>query len=172
MEKVLKIFALAAFVIFVAASTAIDGTVKIGYLNSAAILQELPDVKAANADLEVLQKQLQKKAEKKYADFEAKYKEAAQMQQAGTLSPAQAAEKEAQLKTMQDEIGKNDQEMRQQLAKKQEELIGPIMTRVNTAIEAVGKEGGYQMIFDVSVPGVIVYADEAQDISTTVKGKL
>lgn len=172
MEKVLKIFALAAFVIFVAASTAIDGNVKIGYLNSAAILAELPEVKSANADLEVLQNQLQKKAQKMVQDFETSYKAAAQRQQAGQMSPAQAAEEEAKLKEQQEAIGKNDQEMRQKLAEKQQALIGPIMEKVNTAIESVGKEGGYQMVFDVSVPGVVVYADEAQDISTAVKAKL
>lgn len=172
MEKVLKIFALAAFVIFVAASTAIDSNVKIGYLNSAAILAELPEVKSANADLEVLQNQLQKKAQKMVQDFETSYKAAAQRQQAGQMSPAQAAEEEAKLKEQQEAIGKNDQEMRQKLAEKQQALIGPIMEKVNTAIEAVGKEGGYQMVFDVSVPGVVVYADEAQDISTAVKAKL
>jgi len=172
MEKVLKIFALAAFVIFVAASTAIDGTVKIGYLNSAAILAELPEVKSANADLEVFQTQLQKKAEKMMQDFEASYKAAAQKQQAGLMSPSQAAEEEAKLKQQQETIGKNDQEMRQKLAEKQQALIGPIMEKVNSAIESVGKEGGYKMIFDVSVPGVVVYADESEDISAAVKAKL
>lgn len=172
MEKVLKIFALAAFVIFVAASTAIDSNVKIGYLNSAAILAELPDVKSANADLEVFQKQQQKKAQKMIENFEANYKAVLQRQQAGQMSPAQTAEEEDKLKKEQESIQNSEQDMRQKLAEKQQALIGPIMERVNTAIEAVGKEGGYQMVFDVSVPGVVVYADEAQDLSTAVKGKL
>lgn len=177
MEKGLKIFALAAFVLFVAASTAIDGAVKIGYINSAEILSELPDAKMADADLKVLQEQLQKRAQKKVTNFEAMYKAAAEKEQAGQLSPAQLAEEQAKLNSMREEISKDDQTMRKELADKNFELMGPIMEKVGNAIDAVGKDGGYQMIFDVSVPGgdgrsFVVYADDAQDISAAVKAKL
>jgi len=177
MEKVLKIFAVAAFVIFVAASTAIDGAAKIGYINSAAIISELPDAKMADADLKVLQDQLQKKAQKMVADFEAKYKAAAEKEQAGQLSPAQLAEEQAKLNEQRETIAENDKTMRKQLGDKQLELMGPIMDKVGAAIDAVGKEGGYQMVLDVSVPGgdgrsFVVYADDATDISAAVKAKL
>ena len=177
MEKGLKIFALAAFVLFVAASTAIDGTVKIGYINSAAIIADLPDAKMADADLKVLQEQLQKRAQKMVANFETAYKAAAEKEQAGQLSPAQLAEEQDKLNTQRETIAENDQTMRKQLGDKQLELMGPIMEKVGNAINAVGKEGGYQVVFDVSVPGgdgrsFVVYADEAQDISEAVKAKL
>ncbi len=177
MEKGLKIFAIAAFALFVAASTAIDSTVKIGYINSAAILSELPGVKSANADLEVLQTQLQKRAQKMVTDFETKYKAAAQKEQAGQMSPAQLAEEQAKLNEQRETIGQNEQKMRKELGDKQVQLMTPIMDKVSKAIDAVGKEGGYQMIFDVSVPGgdgrsFVVYADDAQDLSVAVKAKL
>ena len=37
---------------------------KFGYVNSASLLQEMPEVKAAEAELENLQKQLQRKRQK------------------------------------------------------------------------------------------------------------
>ena len=46
------------------------------------------------------------------------------------------------------------------------------MERDDKAIKEVGEEGGYTMIFDVSVPGVIVYANEAVEINEAVKAKL
>ncbi|MBT8220839.1 MAG: OmpH family outer membrane protein [Bacteroidia bacterium] len=171
MEKVLKIIALAAFVIFVAASAVQDGTTKLGYLNSAAILAELPEVKAADADLEVLQNQLQKKGEKMVQDLQSKYQAIAQKVQAGQVSPAQQQEEEKKLQTLNDDIQKFDVNMRNQLAEKRNELYEPIIQKVNDAIKVVGKEGNFKMVFDLTSTG-IVYADEAQDISELVKAKL
>ena len=171
MEKVLKIFALAAFALFVAASAVQDSTVKLGYLNSAAILAELPEVKAADADLEVLQTQLRKKGEKMVQDLQAKYQTIAQKVQAGQVSPAQQQEEEKRLQTLNDDIQKFDVDMRNQLAEKRNELYEPIIQKVNDAIKVVGEEGNFKMVFDLTSTG-IVYADEAQDISELVKTKL
>lgn len=173
MEKVLKIFAVAAFVIFVAASTAIDSTVKIGYINSIEILQDLPEMKSANADLEVLQNQLMKKGEKMAQDLQAKAKAYMQKKQAGQVSPSAAAEEEQKLQEEDQEIQKFGMDMQQQIADKRSELLKPIQDKISNALDAVGAEGGYTIIVDIAgAPGVIVYADEATNISAAVKAKL
>lgn len=172
MEKVLKIFALAAFVIFVAASSAVQSGSKIAFINSAGIMADLPDVKAAQADLEVTQNQLQKKGEKMVEDYKAAEREVLQRAQAGTLSPQQQETEGKRLQEKQQEIQKFDQKMREDLAKKQQELFEPLQLKMQTAVDAVGKEGSYTMVFDISVPGIIIYADQATDVSAAVKAKL
>ena len=169
MEKLLKIVAISAFVVFVAASAVQDNSVKFGYLNSQAILAEMPEVKEADANLETLQKQLQKKGEKMVQDFQAKYQELARKEQAGELSPKQGEEQAKALEAEQKKIAQFEQEMISQVQGKRGELLQPIIERVDQAIQDIGKEGGYKLIFEA---GGLLYAEEGQDISTMVKSKL
>ena len=57
------------------------------------------------------------------------------------------------------------------MAKKREELYKPILERVNAAMQAVAKENGYLLVFDTST-NVLLYADEALDVTNLVKAKL
>ena len=65
-----------------------------------------------------------------------------------------------------------EQEVQSKIIAKQEELLKPILEKVQNAITAVGKEGGYLFIFDVSVPNTILFADEPLDVTNAVKAKL
>ncbi len=144
---------------------------KFGYVNSAAILAELPEVKQADANLEALQKQLQKKGQGMVELLQKDYVAIQQKIERGELSPKQQEEEGKKLETRQQEIQKFDQKMQQSIMTKREELLKPILDRVNTAIQDVAKEDGFQFIFDYSA-GIILYAEESQDVSTKVKAKL
>jgi outer membrane protein len=85
------------------------------------------------------------------------------------LSPKQQEEEAAKLRTKEEEIRKFEADSQQQLLKKREELVQPILDEVNTAIQAVAKENGYQFIFDEQV---LLYKDPAMDITKLVKTKL
>jgi len=75
------------------------------------------------------------------------------------------------LQKKEQEIMKFEQEMQQKLGSKEQELLNPILAKVNNAIQAVAKENSFQFIFDTS-SGVLLYADESQDITSMVKAKL
>jgi outer membrane protein len=47
-----------------------------------------------------------------------------------------------------------------------------LLDRVQQAINEVGKEGGYNMIFDTSVFNTILFAMDSNDIEPLVKAKL
>ena len=68
-----------------------------------------------------------------------------------------------------EELLKYEQEMIGKLQAKEQELLKPIMDKVNQAIQDVAAEGGYAMIFDA---GVLLYAAEGTDVSAQVKSKL
>ena len=59
---------------------------KFGYVNSAALLTELPEVKAADSQLGVLQSQLKKKGEEMVTAFQQKYQEVAAKEKNGEFS--------------------------------------------------------------------------------------
>ena len=46
------------------------------------------------------------------------------------------------------------------------------MEKVQKAIQDVGKEGGYTMIFDTSTFNAILFAEDSDDVTSQVKAKL
>ena len=144
---------------------------KFGYLNSAALLDEMPEVKAANTSLQTFQEQLVKQGRAKVEALQTKYQKLAEDEKKGLLAPKQLQEESTKLKAEEDEISKSEQEMQQQVGQKRETSLKPIIDRVNTAIKDVAKEQGYTYIFD-SNAGVLLYADEKSDATNFVRAKL
>jgi len=142
---------------------------KFGYVNSAAILAEMPEVKQADANLEALQKQLQKKGQDMLKKLQEDYTEVQRQVQGGNLSPVQQENESKRLQEEEAKIAKFEQDMMKQVQDKREELLGPIYDKVNQAIADVAKENNYQFIFD---QGVLLYAEDEQDVSSMVKAKL
>jgi outer membrane protein len=144
-------------------------TAKFGYVNSAAILSEMPEVKQADANLEALQKQLQKKGQSMVEKLQQDYTAIQQKMERGELSRVQQEDEARKLEQRQTEIANFEQDMMRQMQDKRNELLEPIYAKVNNAISAVAKENGYKMIFDATV---LLYKDENLDVSAMVKSKL
>ncbi len=142
---------------------------KFGYLNSASILAEMPEVKQAEANLEALQKQLQKKLQQGVEKLQADYAALQQRIESGDLSPKQQEEQVADLKAREMQLAEQEQEMMKQIQTKRSEELQPIYDKVNQAIQDVAQENGFQFIFDQSV---LLYNDPSQDVSSLVKAKL
>ena len=143
---------------------------KIGYLNSAALLAEMPEVKKADANLSALQKQMQKQGEAMQTKMQAQYQAAMEKAQKGSLPKAEEEQTSKSLQQQQQQLAKFEEDMQKSLGAKREALLSPILKRVDDAIKVVAKEKGYKMIFDSST-GAIVYAD-GDDITVFVKAKL
>ena len=146
---------------------------KFGYLNSAALLQGMPEVREAEANLTTFQEQLQKRGQQMLQEFQTKYQELERKNSAGEISPKQLQEETALLQEEEAKIAQFERDMQQQILSKREELLQPILDEVNDAIKAVADEGGYAYIFDASPGGgVLLYADESTDVMDQVKAKL
>jgi outer membrane protein len=166
MKNWIKIGSLAIMLMGIA--TAVQAQ-KFGYVNSSAILAELPEVKQAESNLEALQGQLQKKGESMVKALQEDFVELQKQVQAGTLAPKQQSEEEQRLQAEEQKIAKFEQNMRKQIQEKREELLSPIYEKVNNAIKAVAEENDYQFIFD---QGVLLYAEDSQNVNDLVKAKL
>lgn len=166
MHQVFK-FTFVALLLLVATATATAQ--KFGYVNSAEILADLPAMKAAESNLEGLQKQLQKKGQAMVESFQTDYQALQAQAQQGTMSPKQQQEEAAKLQKREEEIGNFEQTMMNDLQRKRQELLEPIYESVNNAIKAVAEENGYQFIFDQQV---LLYGQESQDVSALVRAKL
>lgn len=157
---VFSVFALSAF------------AQKVGHVNTGILLEGMTEVKAADSQLEALQKQLVAKGEGMVKAFQAEYQKVVADVNAGKLTPVQQQEKQATLQKKQQEIQEYEQKVQLDIVKKREELLKPILDKVDTAIKAVGKENGFLFIFDTAIPNVILFADEPLDVTDKVKAKL
>jgi outer membrane protein len=166
MQQFFKFIGAALLVIGMAQSVSAQ---KFGYINSATILAEMPELKQAEAALEALQQQLQKKGQSMVEKLQTDYAAVQQKMERGELSPKDQETEAARLKTMEEEVGKFEQDMMKQLQTKRDELLQPIYSKVNQAINDVAKENGFQFIFD---QGVLLFAEESQNIGPLVKTKL
>ena len=135
------------------------------------MLSELPEVKQADANLQALQAQLEKKGQQMVQDLEGKYKDLQRKEQSGEISPKALEEEAKKLKEQEGELGKFEQEMQKQLQTKRQETLQPILDKVNNIIKQVATENQFTYIFDSSA-GILLYAQESMDITALVKTKL
>ena len=142
---------------------------KLGYINSALIIQEHPKVSDANTQLENFQKMLADSFSIQVKAFEAKYKAFLEASNSGTLSPLASQTQQNDLRTEQQSLATEEEQLQFRVLQKREELLKPILSEVDMIIQAIGKEGNYTMIFDTSVAGAILFADQADDITEMVK---
>ena len=144
---------------------------KFGYLNSALILKDLPEMKQLRSSLEAHQIILKKDGEAKMAAFQTKAQTAEQKKARGEMTPKEEETVTAELQKMQEEIYAYSQNAEKEIADKQAVGMEPILKKVNDAIQEVAKEGSFQYIFDAQ-SGVILYADESADVTNLVRAKL
>jgi outer membrane protein len=144
---------------------------KYGYINSSEIISIHPDVKAADQKLLNFQNNLITKGEEMARKLEANYNAYLEEANQGVLSQLQMQERETALTQEQDAIRQYEVEMQQKILIKREELYQPILDKIQLAVEEVGKENGYSMIFDTSTGGIL-FAEQTNDILQKVKAKL
>lgn len=159
------------FTVAFAALTVSVQAQKFGYINSQELIGQLAEVKEANAKIETLKKQLQKKGQDMITALQTKYTDLQKKQTDGLLSPKEVETQAALLKQEEVKLGEFEQTSQQKIYEKSEELLSPIQNRINNAIKEVATDNGYTYIFDTSM-GLVLYADPGTDVTTLVKTKL
>lgn len=144
---------------------------KVGYVNTQELIQSIPEVKEANSNIETYRTQFQKRGQDMLKNLQAKYVDLEQKHSRGEISPKQLEEEGAKLKLEEQNIMKFEQESQQKILQKSEDLLQPLRNKIQTAIDEVAAEQGYQYIFDHS-SGFVLFADKTADVSAIVKTKL
>ncbi len=142
---------------------------KFGHIDSAALLELMPEKAKAEKDLEAFAAEFQSALEAMAKEYE------------GKVGSFQQGEKDM-IKTVRDtkvreiaDLERRIQEFQQQaqeeIGKKEQEVLTPIIDKARKAIDEVAKEKGYSYVFDSSL-GVLLYADDSEDVMADVKAKL
>ena len=144
---------------------------KIGYINARAVLLATPGFAQAEstynrelvgfrAEVEKLQSSLDSAA----ADFE---------QKSVMLSATAKTARRRDLEEQRTKLEARAKELQDKAGQREQDLLSPIHSRVNEAIEAVRADGSYAIIFDVSAnDGLIVAADKSLDLTEKVLDKM
>ena len=168
MKKMFKVLFL-GIALFVMSGVA-QAQVKIAHVNTAEILDAMPDTAKAEKDLEKyygeLQSQLQTMAQEyqtKMQDYEANQ---------ATMSNLVKQSKEKEIIDIQNRIQQFQANAESEFESKRAELLKPILDKIQTAINAVGKEKGYTYMLDLATGAAVYVSDDAVDATKDVKAKL
>lgn len=162
---------LLAVLIFSGLTSAQAQAPKYGHLNLGNLLESMPDTKTANEKLRVYADSLSLIDEKMTKEFQDEYRKLEQEYNAGMLTPVQVQQRQAELQKKQEAIEQFEQNAQQIVAQRREELLKPLVDKVEKAVRDVAKENNYLMIFDTS-SGALLFADQTEDIEPLVKKKL
>ena len=168
MKKLFRVMFL-GIALFVMSGMA-QAQVKIAHVNTAEILDAMPDKAKAEKDLEKyygeLQSQLQTMAQEyqtKMQDYEANQ---------ATMSNLVKQSKEKEIIDIQNRIQQFQSNAESEFENKRAELLKPILDKIQTAINAVGKEKGYTYMLDLATGAAVYVSDDAVDATKDVKAKL
>lgn len=160
---------LLALVLATAVPAAGQAGMKIGFINSAQILDQAPGAREASQQFE--RDLAQMRAQIQPATDSLDQLISAYEAQALTLSPEAKQRREQQILAKREELQEMAAALDQQASARRAELVQPIMDRVSGMIEELRVEGGYSIIFDVA-DGSIVAADPSLDLTAEVLRRL
>jgi outer membrane protein len=145
---------------------------KFGHVNKQEIIQVLPDRDSAIIKLQKFQKELEDNLQTMNTEYQNKLQKYLDDQKTGTMDPLIKQSREKELTTMQQNIQQFQETAQQLYQQKQNDLMQPILEKIQKAISEVGKEGGFTYIFDLAAQSVAFYSSDSQDVSELVKNKL
>ena len=163
---------LSAF-IFTTCTSLSFAQLKIGYVDSNTIMDNLPDAQDARKKLDDLVKQWQDELNKKEAAWKTKYDDYEKRKL--IMTDQTRSETETELMNLEKEISDYREKKfgnNGELFQKQDELMKPVQNKIFTAIQDIAKDEDLDFVFDRSGDVMLLYAKEEYDITNKVLDKL
>ena len=166
LKKILLAVALALPMFCASAQTA----AKIGLVDTQSVIQAMPETTEAQKKVA----DASKKYEDEYARLGEEMKRLYDDYQNMKPDELQAIKdrKARELTDYQQKMQTFEQTAQQDLQKMQMELMGPIFTKIKSAVESVGKEGGFSLFQDYNPQMTLYFAAPTVDVTGQVKAKL
>jgi len=148
---------------------------KIGYTNIDFVLGKLPEAKVVSNQLEVSRAQLEKAIDETIKEFQLKAE--TYQKSGGQMTDVIRADKEKELESLQERIQQMRTNAQQSLQTKQQQMLSPLLNKVNNAINEVGKEHAYVYIFNLdagagTTPFILFAATQENNVTNLVLKKL
>lgn len=166
--KQLKSLLIAA-ILFVGMSQTVSAQAKVAHINVSELMTAMPEMKAAQTQLEKLGKQYDTEYNTMVDEFRKKIEK--YDQEAATVGDAVNQTRQTEVQEMQQRIQQYQQNATKDLQTKQEEILKPVMEKARTAIQKVAKAKGYQYVLDSTLGSGVLLAD-GPDLLADVKKEL
>ncbi len=144
--------------------------VKLGHINTQELFATLPEKVAAEEELQKHAEELEKFQQNIQDELNTKYEE--YLTNRESYNDLVKATKEKELQDLQQRLATYNKTAQQDLSQKQQELMQPIIEKVQNAVDEVGKENNFLYIFDTSSGNVLYKSSESVDITPLVRKKL
>ncbi|MER3374075.1 MAG: OmpH family outer membrane protein [Allomuricauda sp.] len=158
-----------ALVLFVAATGFVNAQSKVAHVNVQQLLSEMPEMKAAQAELKKLQETYRADIESSMTELKNKYTQYSN--EATAKTKEENEERALELQGFERNIQEAEQAAMQELQKKQQELFAPISEKAKNAIEKVAAAQGFDYVIDAS-PGLSLIVAKGKDLLPAVKQEL
>lgn len=168
MKKISISLFLIAFILF--ANQSFSQKAKFGHIDSQKLLSEMPETATARKAVEDYTKQLEDQLKTMQTELQTKYDDYTAKQ--STYSDLIKKTKADELNGLQQRIQNFQQTAQQDIQKKEQELLQPVIDKAKAAIKEVAKEKGYTYIFDTSTGSLAYWPETADNIMQLVKAKL
>ena len=155
MKKILIVAVMA--LISVAASAQ-----KFAHVNYGELVQLTPAADSARASLAAAQKEAEETLQSMMDEYQSKYQQ--YQQKVSTWTAAIKESKEKELMEIENRIKETQQSISGELQQMQNQLMAPIVDKVQKTVEKLAKSGGYIYVFDVSS---LLYFDAGQSKDLT-----
>lgn len=146
------------------------GGIRAAHLNAGLIMEALPESAVADSLLRQYQDSLQLGFKALEEEFTTKLTYL--QENSDDITPKQSQELQLELQQLQQQVGVYQQEGARMFEQRRDAYLAPIVQRVQDAIAAYAKTNGYSIVFDVSVPGALVFAREGEDITGAIIAQL
>lgn len=145
---------------------------KVAYADVEYIINEMPESKQNEIELQSVQTQLKNQIDGKVKDFQTKF--ADYQKNFNNMLPAVRENTERELQQAQQNIEKLQQDAEVTIRQKHAQLMEPVYAKVSKAINEIAKENGFSLILATQLGGldVVLYGDEKLDVSDLVLKKL
>ena len=142
---------------------------KIGHINSEAIMQNLPEAQDAQKSLDAMVAQWEGELKKMQDDWKKKYDDYDRRKL--ILTDQTRMETERQLRELDQQISDfRNKKFGQncELFQKQNDVMKPIQNKIFKVLEEIAKDDGYDYVFDKSGDILLLYATEKHDLTEQV----
>ncbi len=155
-------------------TAAAAGPLKLGYTNIDYVLSQTPEAKDIQNQLTIQRTQSENELKRMQKELEDKYN--AYEKGAAQMTDVIRKDRETELQGLQQRIQEFSRTAEQSLQNKYQQLVNPVVQKIQKAIDAVAKDNGFQYVFNLdaganTIP-ILLVAPEENNITELVLRKL
>ena len=169
MKTMKQLKTISLVIAFVLGAFTMTSAQEVAHIDAQALIQGMPEMKAAKAELEKVAKTYEAEIQSLAAELQNKMK--LYNEQAATVSQEENEKRVKEVQGMETSIRQYQANAQQELQKKEQDLYIPIMDKARKAIQKVAKAKGYKYVLDSTTGSGVLLAD-GKDLMADVKKEL